>query len=109
MVEREYFVKFIDQSFWHCSWMCGAILFALHANKLRNFFNARKRHGHLTENIQDEQNTDGDPVPNADSGIPSMNLPSSLPATISHSSEDETDEEDDLTKWDETTELPTTE
>ncbi|KAF6778500.1 hypothetical protein AHF37_01924 [Paragonimus kellicotti] len=38
MVELEYFVKFHNQSYWHCAWMSGAILLALHPNMVRNYF-----------------------------------------------------------------------
>ncbi|KAA3670635.1 uncharacterized protein DEA37_0005605, partial [Paragonimus westermani] len=38
MVELEYFVKFHNQSYWHCAWMSGALLLALHPNMVRNYF-----------------------------------------------------------------------
>ncbi|VDP69124.1 unnamed protein product [Echinostoma caproni] len=33
----EYFVKFQDQSFWHCAWVSGAILLALHPSMVRYY------------------------------------------------------------------------
>ncbi|CAL8087582.1 unnamed protein product [Calicophoron daubneyi] len=38
MVEREYFVKFHDQSYWYCAWMSGAILSTMHPGLLRHYF-----------------------------------------------------------------------
>ncbi|CAH8674424.1 unnamed protein product [Schistosoma rodhaini] len=122
IVEQEYFVKFIDQSYWHCAWMSGAVLFTLNPSKARAYFRTKQKTSHqnlntnspkLSPNHECSQMEDGDHDKgpqikdsiNDDTTSKCVNTGSKLTTLVSHSSEEESDDEDNLSKWSKDAEL----
>ncbi|CAH8654803.1 unnamed protein product [Heterobilharzia americana] len=120
IVEQEYFVKFVDQSYWHCAWMSGAVLFTLNPSKTRAYFRAKQSAHNLTtlSNIRTSTlNDDDNQIENSESNehkakdspygdtSKCTKAECKLTTLISHSSEEESDDEDNLSKWNKDVEL----
>ncbi|CAH8584404.1 unnamed protein product [Schistosoma turkestanicum] len=116
IVEQEYFVKFIDQSYWHCAWMSGAVLFTLNPSKTRAYFRSKQNPNNRDLNLDssilglnDECSRMGNEVHdkeqqtkdsnNDDTASKCAETESKLTTLVSHSSEEESDDEDNLSKW----------
>ncbi|CAH8628177.1 unnamed protein product [Schistosoma intercalatum] len=107
IVEQEYFVKFIDQSYWHCAWMSGAVLFTLNPSKIRAYFRTKQNTSNQKLNPNSSKlspNHECGQIENGDHDIAS-NSGSKLTTLVSHSSEEESDVEDNLRKWSKDAEL----
>ncbi|KAH8865869.1 Chromodomain-helicase-DNA-binding protein 5 [Schistosoma japonicum] len=122
IVENEYFVKFIDQSYWHCAWMNGAVLFTLNPSKTRAYLRAKQNCSNRNSSSNSYKpilNSDSSQVTNLDFSIEQHSEDSNygdatskcvkagckLTILVSHSSEEESDDEDDLSKWSKDAEL----